>query len=289
MNKKNTVTLLTLGIIALSFIAAITGILSSQGSGPYSYETIRGDIIEIYGRGLYRHMKSDIAIQGIAHDYVTLFIGIPLLILGLRGYRKDSLKGSFILTGTLGFFLLTYLFYLMMAMYNELFLIYVALLGFSFFSFVLMLGSFDKDSIKEKFSENTKVKVPGIFLVINGINVGILWLTMVITPLLDGSIYPVDIGHSTTLVVQGLDLALMLPFSIITGILLIKRNPLGYIFAPSYLIFLSILMAALTAKLIAMGMAGVSIIPAIIIMPATMLISIGCVVSLMKNIKSNVM
>ena len=172
----------------------------------------------------------------------------------------------------------------MMAMYNELFLVYVALLGFSFFSFVLMLGSFDKDSIKEKFSENTKVKVPGIFLVVNGINVGILWLTMVITPLLEGSIYPVDIGHSTTLVVQGLDLALMLPFSIITGILLIKRNPLGYIFGPSYLIFLSILMSALTAKLIAMGMAGVNIIPAIIIMPATMFISIGCAVSLMKKL-----
>lgn len=56
-----------------------------------------------------------------------------------------NIRASFVLTGTLGYFLLTYLFYTAMAIFNELFMLYVVLLCCSFFAFLLTLivQSFD--------------------------------------------------------------------------------------------------------------------------------------------------
>ena len=74
----------------ISGIAAFTGISSDDGPGQFEYTSIRGEDVTIYGKGIYRHMSADLAIQGIAQDYFTLFIGIPLLLPGLRSARKNS-------------------------------------------------------------------------------------------------------------------------------------------------------------------------------------------------------
>ncbi|MEA3392804.1 MAG: hypothetical protein U9Q91_07470, partial [Candidatus Marinimicrobia bacterium] len=116
MKQKRTITVLVFLIIALSAITTSFGIFSNQGSGTFQYESIRGKTVEIYGQGIYKHMSADVAIQGIAQDYITLFIGIPLLLISLLGYRKNSTRSHFMLTGTLGYFLVTFLFYTAMAM-----------------------------------------------------------------------------------------------------------------------------------------------------------------------------
>jgi len=117
MNKENTVTVMVILIALISAVAAGFGIFYDSGSGVYEYESIRGQIVEIYGKGLYRHMSADVAIQGIAQDYVTLFIGIPVLLLGLY-HAKGSVRGKFVLSGALGYFWVTYLLYTAMSMYN---------------------------------------------------------------------------------------------------------------------------------------------------------------------------
>ncbi|MDZ7771162.1 MAG: hypothetical protein U5K31_00180 [Balneolaceae bacterium] len=64
---------------------------------------------------------------------------------------------------------------------------------------------------------------------------------------------------------QGLDLGLLLPLAFVSGLLLLRERPLGYLLAP---VFLVLMMVALTAKIIAMGMLGQEIMPAVIIIPA---------------------
>jgi hypothetical protein len=284
-NQKIIFTLISL-IIMLSAIASITGIFSSDGFKSFTFESIHGEETIVYGKGLYGYMPEDVAVQGIAQDYVTLFVGIPLLIIGMYFSSKGSFKGRFILTGTIGYFFVTYLFYMLMAMYNEYFLIFVSLAGLSFYAFIIMLLSFELNNIRCLFKSATPVKLPGIFLVINGFNIAFLWLSIVVPPLLDGTIYPSGLGYFTTLVVQGLDLSLLLPMSIIIGVLLIKKNSYGYLFGPIYLVFLSILMAALVAKIIAIGLTGGTIFPAVIIIPLTMIIAVYSAYSLINNLKS---
>ncbi|WP_441000127.1 hypothetical protein [Fodinibius sp. SL11] len=288
MKHKKSITVLSSVIVLLAIIGASVGIFSSGGPGPYDIETVRGETVTVYGKGLYKHMSQDVAPQGIAQDYVTLFVGVPLLIISLIWARRGSLKGRFLLAGTLGYFLVTYLFYLVMGMYNILFLVYVILLGTTFFAFAQTLLSFDLTNISERFSERTPVKFIGGFLLFNSIAIALMWLQVVVPPLLDGSIIPGQVEHYTTLIVQGLDLGLLLPLSFVSGLLFIKRKPFGYLLTPVYFIFLSILMTALTAKVVAMGMLGQNIMPAIVIIPFFGLVSIICSILIFKNIREPV-
>jgi hypothetical protein len=205
MKNRRSVSILVLCIAAVSAISALIGIITDYGPGHYEYESIRGETVNIYGKGLYQHMSAEVAIQGIAQDYVTLFVGIPLLLISLYFARKGSVRGRFLLAGTLGYFLITYLFYLVMAMYNPLFLAYSFLLGTCFFAFTLTMLSFDPGKLPGMFGIKTHVKFPGGFLVFNAFCIAFLWLGIVVPPLAEGSIYPVQVEHYTTLIVQGMD------------------------------------------------------------------------------------
>jgi hypothetical protein len=286
MRYQKGIAVLVLMISIMAGVAASIGIFSTGGPGSYEYESIRGETVLIYGEGLYRHMSSDVAPQGIAQDVVTLFIAIPLLWIAFFWARNGSLRGQFLLAGTLGYFLVTYLFYLVMGMYNVLFLIYAALLGTSFFGFTLTLFSFDVHELPDQFSKNTPVKLSGGFLILNTLAIAILWLGVVVPPLIDGTVIPKQTEHYTTLIVQGLDLGLLLPLAIVSAVLFIQKKPMGYLLAPVYLVFLSILMTALLAKIIAMGLMGQNIIPVIFIIPTILLAAIVCTVLILKSIQS---
>lgn len=286
MKLKKMVGALIFGIILLSVAATLSGIFSGHGRGKFDYESIRGQTVTIYGEGIYKHMSADVAVQGIAQDYVTLIFGIPLLLISFLFARKNSLKGRFALAGVAGYFFVTYLFYMCMAMYNELFLIYVALTSLSFFTFLLTILSIDIENIRSGFSEKLPVRCIGGFLIFNSIAIAFLWLSIIVPPLLDGTLYPAAVEHYTTLIVQGMDLSLLLPFSIIIGFLLIKRKPFGYLFAPVYLVFLSLLMTALVAKIIGMSLTGVSAGPAIVIIPVFDLVAIGSAIVILKEIEN---
>lgn len=285
MKYKDSISLLVFFIAVAAVIAASFGIFSEEGPGPYMYESVRGEMVTIYGKGVYKHMSADVAPQGIAQDYVTFLLGVPVLLFSLFRARQGSLIGRFLLAGTLGYFLVTYLFYLVMGMYNVLFLGHVFLLGTSFFAFSMVMLSFEPKRLGGYFSPSAPVKFSGGFLVFNSLAIGLLWLGVVVPPLLDGSIIPKEVEHYTTLIVQGLDLAILLPLAFVSGVLLIQKRPFGYLLGPVYLVFLSLLMTALTAKVIAMGLLGQPIIPAVFIIPSFALVSVVCTFILMGSIQ----
>ena len=277
---------LVLLIIILSAITSSFGIFSHHGSGPYQYESIRGKSVEIFGRGVYHHMSADVAVQGIAQDYITLFAGIPLLLISLLGYRKNLIRYHFLLAGTLMYFFVTYLFYTAMGMYNVLFLLYTALLGLSFFGLSLSIYSFDTNKLTEHLSGKTHNKLVGGFLIFNSVVIAILWLSIIIPPLIDVTVYPVELQHYTTLIVQGFDLGLLLPVAFVAGLLLYKARALGLLFGPIYIVFLSILMTALSAKIIAMSLNDVSVVPAIFIIPAINIFTIICSFLMIRSFRA---
>ncbi|MDV7393028.1 hypothetical protein RZS08_16775, partial [Arthrospira platensis SPKY1] len=162
--------------------------------------------------------------------------------------------------------MVTYLFYTAMGMYNFLFLAYVTLLALSFFGLFLSVRDLEKFK-SYHFSAKTPAKFVGGFLMINALAITWLWLGIVVPPLMDGTIYPAELYHFTTLIVQGFDLGLLLPISFVAGLLLFRKRPLGYLYSTVYLGFLSLLMTALTAKIIAMAWHGANVIPVIFIIP----------------------
>jgi hypothetical protein len=283
---KKPLMILGLLIVILAIVATTTGIFSAGGPGKYEYTSIRGKTVTIYGKGLYKDMSVEVAPQGIAQDYITLFIAIPLLIISFFKAQNGSVKGKYLFAGTLGYFLVTYLFYTVMGMYNSMFLTYVTLTGASLYSFILVIFSFDINNSPNLFKPTTPIKTTGGFLIFSSIVIGLMWLSIIVPPLINGTIIPLQVEHYTTLIVQGLDLGILLPGCFISGVLLMRKKPTGYLFAPVYFVFLSLLMTALSAKIIAMKLSGYNVIPAIFIIPAFNVITIICTIILLKNCKN---
>jgi hypothetical protein len=284
MKNKNIITCISILIVILSAFAAAVGIFSKGGPGPSKFMSVRGNEVELYGKGVYHQMSAEVAPQGIAQDVVTLFIAIPLLLISLCLARSGSMRGKVMLAGTLGYFLVTYSFFTLMAMYNELYLLWVLLLSLSFFGFLSALRSVNALGLYAAIDPRLPARFIGGFLMFTAIAIGFLWLSIVGPSAITG-IIPVEVEHYTTLVVQALDLSILLPASFIAGLLLYKRQALGFKLAAVYIVFLSILMSALTAKVIAMASLGYNVIPVIFIIPAFNIISIICLFLVLGNIR----
>lgn len=83
MKFSKSISLLVFGISTLSLIATICGIFTNYGPGAHNFTTIFGQVVSIYGKGIYGNNTVVAALQAIPQDWVTLIIGVPLLILSL--------------------------------------------------------------------------------------------------------------------------------------------------------------------------------------------------------------
>ncbi|MCX2837781.1 hypothetical protein OQ279_06400 [Salinimicrobium sp. MT39] len=284
---KNFRIISVLSVITAIFaaVAAAAGIFYTSGGESYFYESIRGQQIEIYGRGLYQHMSSEVAVQGIAHDYVILFIAVPVLLISTFYLKKPGLKKILFHAGLVKFFFITYLFYMNMGMYNGLFIVYVILTSTSFFALALTLLNINPDTLKAGFEPGLPRKFIGGFLIFLSSAIALLWLQIIVAPLIDGSIIPASVEHYTSLTVQGLDLSILLPLSFVGGYLFIKDRKWGYFISAVTLVFLCFLMSALVAKIIAMALIGVNVIPVVFIMPPALILAVVCSIIFFKKIK----
>jgi len=288
MQNRKTISILIILISIFAAVATISGIFTDDGSGNYEFQSINNQTVTIYGKGVYENMSADVAIQGIAQDYITLFVAIPLLIIALFWTKNDTLKSKLFLAGVLNYFFLTYLFYMNMAMYNSLFLVYIVLVSSSFFALILTVLSVDVKSISQYFNPKTPTKFIGYFLIVLSSMIALLWLSIIVPPLIDGTVIPTSVEHYTTLTVQGFDLSIFLPIAFVSGFLIIRKRQYGYLMASITLVFLSLLMSALMAKIIAMALVDVNVIPAVFIIPCFLVCSIICAAILFKNITNKV-
>ena len=223
---KVALVILVLIIANLSAWACVEGIFSETPVKETAFKSINGETITLYGKGLYHKDSVSAAAQGIAQDWFTLVIGVPLLVLALFGFLKGSLRGHIALTGLLGYFLYTYLSYAMLWQYNKFFIVYVILFSASLYGFILTAIKLDRTILKDAYSEKLPVRWIGSFQIFIGFMIGLLWLGRIASGV--GGKAPVGLEHYTTLVIQAMDLGLVVPAAVLSGILLIKRSSWGY-------------------------------------------------------------
>jgi hypothetical protein len=260
-------TWMVLAIAALAALAAATPFVFTEGPGPSHHTSVRGEDVRLYGYGPYRHMPADVAVQGLAQDVVTLAAGIPFLLLALFWARRGSRAGHLALCGAVGYLLVQYFMYLAMATYNELFLVWVALVMLTFQALARLLLSVPASAFVVRGDPASARRLVGGFLLVNGALITLLWLSVIVPPLFAGTLYPAGLAHFTTMIVQGFDLALFLPPSLFAGYWYLKRREPGDLLAPAYTVFLSLQMLALLAKIAWMSRVGVSAGPALVIIP----------------------
>jgi hypothetical protein len=271
-----------IGILAL--FATGMGLFYQTPGEPYSLTNFRGEQVMINGHGLYYYDTVSMAAQQQGNDLVTLLVGLPLLGISTWLAFRGSLRGHLLLTGTLGFFLYTYMSMSMLTAYNALFLVYVALFGLSLYAFILSMMSFDLQNLQQHFSPKLPRRwIAGLLFIIGGFLL-FAWLGRIVPPLLQNQTPALE--NTTTLVIQAMDLVLIVPLAILSGILLLRQSPWGYLLASVVLLKGVTLGLAVSTMSVMMALRGMPenlgiMVPFLVITLMTLIMA----VLLLKNIK----
>lgn len=285
MRYRGSVIVLVLFIGVLSLLAGVAGILSAGAAGTHTFQSVHGEIVRLYGSGIYKNDSVASAAQTIAQDWVTVLLGVPLLVLSCFFAIKGSLRARILLAGTLAYFLYTYMSYSFLCMYNPLFLVYVALMSMSFFALVFTMLSFDMAALKEAFGKGLPAKTIGIFILAFACAIALMWLGRIIPPLMAGKV-PSGLEHYTTLVIQAMDLGFVIPVAILSAVWLMQRKAAGLLLSSVMCMKGATMLTSLTAMVISQALAGVKMTVAeMVVFPAANLLVLLGVFVFMKKIK----
>lgn len=233
-----TITLLTL------LLAVVLGVVSFFGA---------------FVPGTYARDAASMAAQGRGQDWVDLFIVLPLLVLTLIWTKKGSRAAALLFSGTIFYILYSFVIYAMGVHFNRLFLLYCAVLGLSLYLFILLVDALRKEEVESWFGDKLPVRLIGGFLLGIAVLFDLLWLKDVVPAVISGSV-PKTVSDYGLLVnpVHVLDLAVALPGLIVTAVLLMRRQRLGYILTPVALTFILLLAAALIGMVLRLKAEGIS-------------------------------
>lgn len=186
--------------------------------------------------------------QSVGQDIVNLFLICPLLLVfSVLIYLKNEYAFS-MWAGTLLYLIYTYVIYCFNVHFNSYFLIYCLSLGLSFYLFIYFIYT--------QFKEETSIlniknqKIIAVYFISIAILFYFLWLADILPAIYSNTI-PESLLKAGLITnpVHVLDLSIVLPGFLITGILLLKRRFTAIILAPillSFIILMDITICVLT-------------------------------------------
>lgn len=223
-HMKNRVGYLGIVTIILLCICSIYGILSMNFSRSFDVINQYGDVVAIFGSGIYAgdtYFKAPIS---IGTDIVILFVIVPLFTLSYIKSRKvgsdsDKLR-------LLSYYAVAFYYAVSIAFgvkYNQLHLIYIALFGCTLFGLFSTFRDINIVSASLPLTKGLK-----LFLAITGIALVIAWLPDIVPTIFSGRPIPL-IGVYTTEITYVLDMGAIAPLCFICLSLLKKGDSLGVI------------------------------------------------------------
>ncbi|MCG2783947.1 MAG: hypothetical protein L6461_02465 [Anaerolineae bacterium] len=270
-------------VFVLTLAAALAGLWPAEGI-PYPLITFRGEEVTINARGLYYWDTVSSVAQMQANDLVTLVLGLPLLAVSFWLTLRGSLRGRLLLAGTLGFILYTYITMAFGAHFNALFLIYVALFSLSLFAFVLVVMSFDINGLPAHFSDNLPRGWIAGLLFFAAAFLSLAWLGRIAATFSSDAAPALE--NTTSMFIQAMDLGLIVPVCILSGILLLRRQPWGYLLASVGLTKFMTLGIAVSLMGFNMARVGVPVsVVELVIFPGMALAGVVMTVILLKHVK----
>jgi hypothetical protein len=198
-----------------------------------------GSVIALSVPRIYAGLTPVFLPQALAQDIANLAIVSPawliLAALALRG----SVRAYLLWLGVLTFTVYNYVIYTFSIPFGPLFLLWVAVLGLGLYALIGGVAASDHKAVQSSFTSRRTVTVIAWFLIITAVFFGFLWISEDVPALLSGARPQsvVDMALPTN-PVHILDLGFFLPAVIATSVMLLKKKPLGYTLAPSFLVFL---------------------------------------------------
>lgn len=218
-----------------SIVSSLIGLIYTYGGERFFVNNIYGQQIELFGDGIYANnslMKVG-ATKGT--DIVMLLVaGLLLLMVFLFFSKKYSM---YIIAGLQSCLLYSASCLIMGVSYNRLFLLYLVQFSTSLFAFILWLLYLTKNSQFEDILYEKKLKGTAVFFFVGGCSV-LVWLSFIIPAVITGM--PTNfIEIYTTEPTFAIDLGIILPSCVATGIALLKKRKTAYAIATVLLILVT--------------------------------------------------
>lgn len=200
------------------------------------------------------------AAQGIGQDLINVAVVFPVLVISAVFAWRGSVRGRLLAIGALFYVAYSYALYALFVHFGTLFLAYVAVLGLSVFALIGATAEIEVNAMQGVLGERRWRRTAAVFLVVVGGIFSLLWLSEIVPATLAG-VTPESVEKSSFAVnpIHVLDLALFLPATIMTGLLLWKDRPRGLLFAVPFTTFLSLMGTALIAMVLVMWRRGIPV------------------------------
>lgn len=159
----------------------------------------------------------------VPNDAVNLLIGLPILLASMWLTRRDRLVGLLLWPGALFFVFYTYLVYLFSMPPNLAFLAYLVLVVLSSYALIGVLSCSDAHAVQDKLAGAVPERAAGAVLAV----LGTLFILRVVV-VLGGAIFSQSPIPQTDLALYVVDF-LLSPAWVIGGVLLWRRQAVGYL------------------------------------------------------------
>ncbi len=261
---KTSKPLLILSILTglLALVQSAAGLFWQNGGAPFSFTTLRGETVQMYGQGLYAYDTYFKAPIFRGTDAVTLLVGLPVLVIAILLYRRGTLRGKLFLAGVLSYFLYNAASVTFGVAYNSLFLEYIAYFSASLYAFLLAYASIDTQQLARQISPNLPRRGFAILLFLSGAAVLFAWLSDLISWLAPGAMPGVT--SYTTEITHAIDLAIIAPAAFLSGILILRRAPLSYLLSTLLLTILTFVGVIVATQTVFQLQAGIDLPPGMI-------------------------
>lgn len=237
----------------------------------------------------YARDTPSMAAQGIGQDIVDLFIVVPAIIISLILMIRKNRIATLVFGGLIFYVLYSFIIYSFGVHFNVLFLVYCLTLGTASYVFIFYISNLSRINVKEWYGQRTPNRGLAILFITVAAMFYMLWLKDVLPAIINNTI-PKTVSDFDLLVnpVHVIDISFALPGLIITAILLYKDYNMGYILAPTALVFIIILTISLAAMVVMTRIKGISEdLSVAIIFFVLSLVSIVFLWAFMKSINSS--
>lgn len=198
-------------------------------------------VIGLFVPSVYRDPR-EWADQARGINLVDLVVTLPALIGSMMFTARGSWRAPLVWLGILGYLVYDEVIFAFDVAFNPLFLVYVGLLSFSFWSLIVIVTRLGVDALRTRFSSGTPVRAVSVYLLLVAALFFLVWMKAIVPAIL-GNTVPSDIVKAKipTNPVYVLDLGFLLPLFVLAGVWLMQRREWGYALSGPLLVVQSIL------------------------------------------------
>lgn len=238
--------------VALALVAAATAAFGAFARGDGSTKSavsIRGESFEYVTTGVYAYNPVRVVAEGVGWDYVTLFLVVPAMLLAAVFIARGSLRARLFALGLLGYFFYQYLMYSVFWGFGPLFVPFIVIYSASAALIVWLVSTIDVALLPQRFDTRFPGKTMAVISILMALQLVAMWAQR-ISAGLRGDWEAAGMYGMPAMSVQALDLGIIVPLALVTGILAWRRHSWGYLLGPVFAVKGVTMAGAICAMLI---------------------------------------